>query len=76
MNLILIRLQHNFDFHMDHNSDMGTNVIGSTFNSDIVVFRWQEIIMHYILDGEELWIPCIFKADTPNGNLHSNIECT
>jgi len=39
MNLILTRLQHNFDFHMDHNSDTGTNIIGSIFNSDKVFFK-------------------------------------
>jgi hypothetical protein len=37
--LILTRLQHNFDFHMDHNSDTENNIIGSIFNSDKFIFR-------------------------------------
>jgi hypothetical protein len=61
---------------MDHNSDTGTNIIGSIFNSDKVVFRRREIEMHYIINGDELWIPCTCKADTPNTNLHSNIQRT
>jgi hypothetical protein len=32
--------------------------------------------MHYIINGDEPWIPCTCTADTPNGNLHSNIQCT
>jgi len=39
MNLILTCLQYNFDFHMDHNSDMGTNIIGLIFNLDKDVSR-------------------------------------
>jgi hypothetical protein len=27
--------------------------------------------MHYIIKGDELWIPCTCKADTPNANLHN-----
>jgi len=34
MNMIGTHLQHNFDYHMDHNSDKGTNIIRSIFNSD------------------------------------------
>jgi len=76
MNLILTCLQHNFDFHMHHNSDTGTNIIGSIINSDKVVLRWQEIEMHYKINGDEPRIPCTCKADTPNANLHSNIQRT
>ena len=32
--------------------------------------------MHYITIGDERWIQCTSRADTPNGNLHSNIQCT
>jgi hypothetical protein len=32
--------------------------------------------MHYIINGDEPWIPCTCKADTPNANLHSNIPRT
>ena len=32
--------------------------------------------MHYIINGDEPCIPCTFKADTPNANLHSNIHHT
>jgi len=32
--------------------------------------------MHYIINGDKQWIPCTCKADTPNANLHSNIQCT
>jgi hypothetical protein len=39
MNSILTRLETNFDFHTDHNSDMGTNIIGSIFDSDKFAFR-------------------------------------
>jgi hypothetical protein len=31
--------------------------------------------MHYIIMGDESWIPCTSKADTPNANLH-NIQRT
>ena len=61
---------------MDHDSVMGTNIIGSIFNSEKVVFRWREIEMHYIINGDEPWIPCTCKADTPNANLHSDIQRT
>ena len=27
--------------------------------------------MHYIIKGDEAWIPCTFKAVTPNVNLHN-----
>ena len=30
--------------------------------------------MHYIINGDEPWIPCTCKANTPNLNLHSNIQ--
>jgi len=76
MNLILTHFQHNFDFHMDHNSDTGTNIIGSIFYSDKVVFGWQEIEMQYIINGDKPWIPCTCNSDTPNMNLHSIIQCT
>jgi len=76
MNLILTGSQHNFDFHMDHNSATRTNIIGSIFNSDKVVLRWWEIEMHYIIHGNELSIPCTCKPDTPSVNLHSNIQHT
>jgi len=76
MNLILTCLQHKFDLHMDHNSDMGTYIIGSIVNSDMVVYRWQRIEMHWIMNGHELWIPRTCKADTPNVNLPSNIQRT
>jgi len=75
MNLILTRLQHNVDLYMDHNSDTGTNIIGSISNSDKVVFRWQEIEMYCIINGHKLSIPCSCKADTLDTNLHSNIQC-
>ena len=39
MNLMLTCLQYNFDFHMNHNSDTGTNIIGFAFNSGRDVFR-------------------------------------
>jgi len=42
----------------------------------MVVFRWQEIEMHYIINGDEPWILCTCKVDTPNTNLHSNVQCT
>jgi len=32
--------------------------------------------MHYIINGDEPWILCTCKADTPKANLHSNIQCT
>jgi hypothetical protein len=32
--------------------------------------------MHYTINGEERWILCTCKADTPNANLHSNIQHT
>jgi hypothetical protein len=32
--------------------------------------------MHYILNGDEPWIPCTCKPDTPNANLRSNIQHT
>ena len=32
--------------------------------------------MHNIINGDEPWIPCTCKADTPNANLHSNIQHT
>ena len=32
--------------------------------------------MHYKINGDEPWIPCTCKADTPNADLHSNIQCT
>jgi len=32
--------------------------------------------MHYIINGDEPWIPCTCKADTPNANLHRNIQRT
>jgi len=32
--------------------------------------------MHFIINGDEPWIPCTFKADTPDANLHSNIQRT
>jgi len=31
--------------------------------------------MHYIIKGDEPWIPCTCKAVTPNVNLR-NIHCT
>jgi len=73
---MLTSLQHNFDFRMDHNSDTGTNTIGSIINSDKVVCRWQEREMHYIINDNKPWIPCTCEADTPNVNLHSNIQRT
>jgi len=76
MNLIVTDWQHNFDFHMNHNSNMGTNNIGSIFNSDKVVFRWREIEIHYIVHGDELWIPCSCNTDTPNTNLYTNMQHT
>jgi len=76
MKFIFRLLQHNFDFHMDHNSDTGNNIIGSIFKSDKVVFRWREIDMHSIINGDELWILWSCKADTHNSNLYSNIQYT
>jgi hypothetical protein len=32
--------------------------------------------MDYIINGDKPWIPCTCKADTPNANLHSNIQRT
>jgi hypothetical protein len=32
--------------------------------------------MHYIINGDQPWILCTCKADTPNANLHSNIQRT
>jgi hypothetical protein len=32
--------------------------------------------MHYIINGDEPWIQFTCKADTPNANLHSNIQRT
>ena len=32
--------------------------------------------MHYMINGDEPWIPCTCKANTPNANLHSNIQRT
>jgi hypothetical protein len=32
--------------------------------------------MHFIINSDEPWIPCTCKADTPNANLHSNIQRT
>jgi hypothetical protein len=32
--------------------------------------------MHNIINGDEPSIPCTCKADTPNANLHSNIQRT
>ena len=32
--------------------------------------------MYYIIHSNEQWIPCTCKADTPNMELHSNIQCT
>ena len=32
--------------------------------------------MHYIIESDDPWIPCTCKADTPNANSHSNIQCT
>jgi hypothetical protein len=32
--------------------------------------------MPYIINGDEPWIPWTCKADTPNANLHSNIQRT
>jgi hypothetical protein len=32
--------------------------------------------MHYIINGDEPWIPCTCKADTPNTNRHSNTQRT
>jgi len=32
--------------------------------------------MHHIINGDERWIPCTCKADTPNANLHSKIQRT
>jgi len=55
---------------------MGTKIIWSSFNSDKVTFRWWEIEMNYILNSDKRWIPCTCKANTPNTNLHSNIQHT
>jgi len=76
MNLILTHLQHNLGSHLDHHTDTGTNIIGSIIISDKVVIRWWELEMHYIINGDELWIPNTCKADSPNTNLHSNIPPT
>jgi len=76
MNSILIHLQHNFDFHMDHSSTMATNIIGSIFDSDSVVFEWREREMHNIIHRDKPWILCTCKADTPKPNLHRNIQPT
>jgi hypothetical protein len=32
--------------------------------------------MNYIINGDEPWILCTCKANTPNTNLHSNIQRT
>jgi hypothetical protein len=32
--------------------------------------------MHYIINGDELWIPFTCKADTPDANMQSNIQRT
>jgi hypothetical protein len=32
--------------------------------------------MNYIINCDEPWILCTCKADTPNANLHSNIQRT
>jgi hypothetical protein len=53
MDIILTRWQHNFDFHMDHNTDAGTNIIWSIFHSDKVDFMWWEIEMHYLINGDQ-----------------------
>jgi len=76
MNLILTCLQHDFHFHLDHNSDLGTNIIEYTYNSDKVVFRWQEREVQYRMDSDEPWIPCTFNADLHNAYLHSIIQLT
>jgi len=52
MNFILTDLQCNFDFHMDYNSDTGTSIFQCIFTSGMVVSRWQEIEMHYIINGD------------------------
>jgi len=75
MNLILTHLQHNFDIHMNHNSDRGIDIIGSIFNSGNGVFQWREKEMHYIVNREQPWVPGTSKANTPNANLPSNMQC-
>ena len=72
MNVILTSLQHDIDFHIDHDSDMGTNIISTIFNSDKVFIRWREIEMNYVINGNKPWILCTCEADTPNVNRHSN----
>jgi len=52
MYLILTPVQYNYNFHMDYNSDTGTNIISFIFNSDRDGFRWQEIEMEYILNSD------------------------
>jgi len=61
---------------MDDDSDTETNIIWSIIHSDKVVVRWPEIEMHYIINGDEQWIPCTCKADTPNPNMQRTIQCT
>jgi len=75
INMILTHLQYNIDFHMDHNSDMGTNIICFIIKSDQHHFWWQEIDLHCILCGDKLWISCTCNADAHNVNMN-NIQCT
>jgi hypothetical protein len=76
MNWILTHLQYNVNLHMYHTSDTGTNIIRSIVNSEKVIVRWREIELHYIINGDELWIPCGYTADTPKANLASIIQRT
>jgi len=76
MNMILICLVHDFDFHIQLNSVMEINISGFIVNSNELMYRWQEIEIHCIIHGDKLWFPCTWNADTPNANLHHNIQCT
>jgi len=76
MNLILTSIEHSFDCHLEHNSDPGTNMIGSILNSEKVGLRWWQIDMHYKINSDEPWILCTCKAVTPIANLQNNIQYT
>jgi len=76
MNPILTSLQHNFNSHMNHNHNTATKFIGSVYPNNKVILSWWDMKMHYMINGDEPWILCTSKADTPNVNLHRNIQCT
>jgi len=76
MNLIMKLFQHNFNIHMDHISDSGIHINGSTFNCNNIGFKCWKIETYNVMNKDEAWILRKCNTAAPNVILHNHMQHT